>query len=261
MPIAIFRRAKRHVLISATTNALNTVSDSVAAACFSFAPANAPMGSIRTIGQELAVSVGSATVAAVRNPFPLQPGNIYHITAILGPSEQRHPQYPGFLRQPATPGYGNWYGANVIERGGQRPAAERFSRLGQRRGRRRNPGHADPRRRRRRGAEKTNAAGRQGTPETAAETSAQGEAEGSGQEEILEAIEAKGLGAAEKRLAISLIAEAMRLELPSLFYSQPIIHDKEQLAKAILFIIQQAMQRIADEEEDEEAALLLLSAA
>ena len=79
--------------------------------------------------------------------------------------------------------------------------------------------------------------------------------------EILEAIEAKGLGVREKRLAIRLIGEALRLELPSLFYSQPIIRDKGEIARAILFIIERAMQRLQDDEEDEEAALLLLSAA
>ena len=79
--------------------------------------------------------------------------------------------------------------------------------------------------------------------------------------EILEAIEAKGLGVQEKRLAIRLIGEALRLELPSLFYSQPIIHDKGEIARAILFIIERAMLRLQDDEEDEEAALLLLSAA
>ena len=79
--------------------------------------------------------------------------------------------------------------------------------------------------------------------------------------EILEAIEAKGLGVQEKRIAIRLIGEALRRELPSLFYSQPLIHDKGEIERAILFIIEAAMQRLLDEEEDEEAALLLLSAA
>ena len=79
--------------------------------------------------------------------------------------------------------------------------------------------------------------------------------------ELLAAIAPGGLGIREQRRLISLIAEGLRLELPSLFYSQPIIHDREPLMRAILTVMQRALDRIAaEEEEDEEAALLLLSA-
>ena len=105
--------------ISATTNDLGTEFDSIASACFSFAPADQPMGSIRTTGQGVTAAAGSVTAAGVRNPFLIETGSTYYVTAILGEGDSvtidTHADFFGIR----PPGYDNWYGADVSESASQ----------------------------------------------------------------------------------------------------------------------------------------------